>query len=174
MRKEEKTQLIQELTEQLNEYPVIYLTDILGLDVAKTNQLRRQCFGKNVKLRMVKNTLLKKALEQTDKADEELYSALTGSTAVMFSDTGNVPAKLIKNFRKSFDKPILKAAYIEETVYLGDDKIDALTAIKSKEELIADIVSLLQSPAKNVISGLQASGGQKVAGILKTLSEKSE
>lgn len=174
MRKEEKTQLIQELTEQLNEYPVIYLTDILGLDAEKTNQLRRQCFGKNIKLRMVKNTLLKKALEQTDKADQELYSALTGSTAVMFSDTGNVPAKLIKNFRKSLNKPILKAAYIEETVYLGDDKIEALTQIKSREELIADIVALLQSPAKNVISGLQASGGQKVAGILKTLSEKSE
>lgn len=120
------------------------------------------------------NTLLKKALEQTDKADEELYSALTGSTAVMFSDTGNVPAKIIKNFRKSFQKPILKAAYIEETVYLGDDKLDTLTEIKSKDELIADIVSLLQSPAKNVISGLQNSGGQKVAGILKTLSEKSE
>lgn len=174
MRKEEKTQLIQNLTEQLNEYPVIYLTDILGLNVETTNQLRRQCFGKNVKLRMVKNTLLKKALEQTDKADEELYSALTGSTAVMFSDTGNVPAKIIKNFRKSFQKPILKAAYIEETVYLGDDKLDTLTEIKSKDELIADIVSLLQSPAKNVISGLQNSGGQKVAGILKTLSEKSE
>ena len=174
MRKEEKTQLIQNLTEQLNEYPVIYLTDILGLNVETTNQLRRQCFGKNVKLRMVKNTLLKKALEQTDKADEELYSALTGSTAVMFSDTGNVPAKIIKNFRKSFQKPILKAAYIEETVYLGDDKLDTLTEIKSKDELIADVVSLLQSPAKNVISGLQNSGGQKVAGILKTLSEKSE
>ncbi|MCF8331520.1 MAG: 50S ribosomal protein L10 [Bacteroidales bacterium] len=174
MRKEEKTQLIEELTEQLNEYPVLYLTNLTGLNVAQTNQLRRQCFGKNIKLRMVKNTLLKKALEKTEKGGEELYSALTGSTAVMFSDTGNVPAKVIKNFRKDFSKPVLKAAYIEETVYLGDDKLDSLTKIKSRDELIADVVALLQSPAKNVISGLQSSGGQKVAGILKTLSEKTE
>ncbi len=174
MRKEDKTQLIEELTEQLKEFPVFYLTDISGLNVASTNQLRRQCFGKNITLRMVKNTLLKKALEKAEKGDDELFSALQGSTSVMFSDTGNVPAKLIKNFRKDFDRPILKAAYIEETVYLGDDKLDSLTKIKSRDELIADVVALLQSPAKNVISGLQASGGQKIAGLLKTLSEKSE
>ncbi len=174
MRKENKTQLIEELTKQLKEFPVFYLTDISGLNVASTNQLRRQCFGKNVTLRMVKNTLLKKALENAEKGDDELFSALKGSTSVMFSDTGNVPAKLIKNFRKDFDRPILKAAYIEETVYLGDDKLDSLMAIKSRDELIADVIALLQSPAKNVISGLQSSGGQKIAGILKTLSEKSE
>jgi large subunit ribosomal protein L10 len=142
--------------------------------VATTNQLRRQCFGKNVTLRMVKNTLLKKALVKAEINDEELDTALKGSTSVMFSDTGNVPAKLIKSFRKDNDKPILKAAYVEETVYLGDDKLDSLTKIKSRDELIADVVALLQSPAKNVISGLQSSGGQKVAGILKTLSERSE
>lgn len=174
MTKEEKTQLIEELTVQLKENPVFYLTDISGLNVATTNQLRRQCFGKNVTLRMVKNTLLKKALVKAEINDEELDTALKGSTSVMFSDTGNVPAKLIKSFRKDHDKPILKAAYVEETVYLGDDKLESLTKIKSRDELIADVVALLQSPAKNVISGLQSSGGQKVAGILKTLSERSE
>jgi len=174
MRKEEKTQLIDQISEQLREFPVFYLTNISGLNVASTNQLRRQCYGKGVTLRMVKNTLLKKALEKAELADKELFSALTGSTAIMFSDTGNVPAKLIKNFRKGNDKPVLKAAYIEETVYLGDDKLDSLTQIKSRDELIADLVALLQSPAKNVISGLQSSGGQKLAGILKTLSENSE
>lgn len=174
MTKEEKTQLIEELTVQLKENPVFYLADISGMNVATTNQLRRQCFGKNVTLRMVKNTLLKKALVKAEINDEELDTALKGSTSVMFSDTGNVPAKLIKSFRKDHDKPILKAAYVEETVYLGDDKLESLTQIKSRDELIADVVALLQSPAKNVISGLQSSGGQKVAGILKTLSERSE
>ncbi|MFO8054846.1 MAG: 50S ribosomal protein L10 [Bacteroidales bacterium] len=173
MRKEEKTRLIEELTKQLKENPVFYLTDISGMDVATTNQLRRQCFGKDITLRVVKNTLLQKALERAEKTDESLFSVLEGPTSVMFSDTGNAPAKLIKSFRKGKDKPLVKAAFIEETVYLGDDKLDALINIKSREELIADIIALLQSPAKNVISGLQASGGQKIAGILNTLSEKS-
>lgn len=174
MRKEYKTQLIEELAEELNQNTIFYLMDISGLNVAKTNQLRRQCYNKDVRLRTVKNTLLRKALEKIDKADDELVSVLQGPTSIMFSDTGNVPAKLIKNFRKENKKPVLKAAYIEEAIYLGDDKLDDLVNLKSREELIADIVSMLQSPARDVISGLQNSGGQKIAGILKTLSEKSE
>lgn len=172
MKKEYKTQLIDELAVQLKENPVFYLTDLEGMNVAVTNRLRRQCFDKNITLRVVKNTLLHKALEKAEMLDEEISPALKGPTAVMFSDTGNAPAKLIKSFRKNAKKPQVKAAYIEETVYLGDDKLDTLVSIKSREELIADLIALLQSPAKNVISGLQAAGGQKIAGLVKTLSEK--
>ncbi len=174
MRKEDKTQLIDELAAQLKENPVFYLTDLEGLNVAVTNRLRRQCFDKNITLRVVKNNLLHKALVKAEMLDEEITPALKGPTAVMFSQTGNAPARLIKNFRKNTDKPQVKAAYIEETVYLGDDKLDTLVSIKSREELIADLVALLQSPAKNVISGLQAAGGQKIAGLVKTLSQREE
>lgn len=173
MRKEEKSQLIQSLTEQLNANEYFYLTDIADLTVETTGHLRRLCFSKDVKLQVVKNTLLRKAMEQCDKELDELYPVLKGSTSVMFADAGNVPAKLIKEFRKKHkeEKPILKAAYVEEACYVGADQLEVLVNVKSKNELIADVIALLQSPAKNVISGLQ-SGGQTLTGILKTLSEK--
>ena len=172
MKKEEKQLMIDDLSKSLDENNIIYITDISNLDATATSALRRQCFAKNIKLSVVKNTLLKKAMENVQGKDfTELYDILPGPTAIMLSDVGNLPAKLIKDFRKKSDKPILKGAYIEESVYIGDDQIDTLVAIKSKEELIGDIITLLQSPAKNVISGLQSGGGQ-LAGILKTLSER--
>lgn len=171
MTREEKATVIQDLTTQLGEAPVIYLADISGLNATATSDLRRACFKANIKLAVVKNTLLAKAMEASDKEFGELPGILKGNTSLMISDTGNAPAKLIKTFRKKSDKPLLKGAYIEEAVYIGDNQLDALISIKSKEEMIGDIVALLQSPAKNVISGLK-SGGGKLAGILKTLSEK--
>lgn len=171
MTREEKATVIQDLTAQLAEAPVIYLADISGLNATATSDLRRACFKANIKLAVVKNTLLAKAMEASDKEFGELPVVLKGNTSLMISDTGNAPAKLIKTFRKKSDRPVLKGAFIEEAVYIGDDKLDALINIKSREEMIGDIVALLQSPAKNVISGLK-SGGGKLAGILKTLSEK--
>ena len=171
MTREEKATVIQDLTTQLGEAPVIYLADISGLDASTTSDLRRACFKANIKLAVVKNTLLAKAMQASEKEFGELPEILKGNTSLMISDTGNAPAKLIKTFRKKSDRPLLKGAFIEEAVYIGDDKLDALISIKSKEEMIGDIVALLQSPAKNVISGLK-SGGGKLAGILKTLSEK--
>jgi large subunit ribosomal protein L10 len=171
MTREEKATVIQDLTDQLASSPVIYLADISGLNASTTSDLRRACFKSNIKLAVVKNTLLAKAMEASDKDFGELPEVLKGNTSLMLSDTGNAPAKLIKTFRKKSDKPLLKGAFIEEAVYVGDDKLDALISIKSREEMIGDIVALLQSPAKNVISGLK-SGGGKLAGILKTLSEK--
>lgn len=171
MTREEKATVIQDLTAQLAEAPVIYLADISGLNATATSDLRRACFKANIKLAVVKNTLLAKAMEASDKEFGELPVVLKGNTSLMISDTGNAPAKLIKTFRKKSDRPLLKGAFIEEAVYIGDDKLDALINIKSREEMIGDIVALLQSPAKNVISGLK-SGGGKLAGILKTLSEK--
>ena len=171
MTREEKATVIEDLKSQLADSPTIYLADISGLDAGTTSDLRRACFKANVKLAVVKNTLLAKAMEASDKEFGELPEVLKGNTSLMFSETGNAPAKLIKNFRKKSDRPLLKGAFIEEAIYVGDDKLDALVSIKSKEEVIADIVALLQSPAKNVISGLK-SGGGKLAGILKTLSEK--
>ena len=171
MTREEKSQVIQDLTAELANNPTIYIADISGLNAGTTSDLRRACFKANVKLAVVKNTLLAKAMEASDKEFGELPSVLKGNTSVLYSETGNVPAKLIKNFRKKSDRPILKGAYIEEAVYLGDDQLDALVDIKSKEELLGEIVGLLQSPAKNVVSALKSSGG-KLAGIIKTLSEK--
>tara|TARA_B100000683_G_C12155176_1_gene417689 strand:+ start:14 stop:541 length:528 start_codon:yes stop_codon:yes gene_type:complete len=175
MTREEKNQVIDSLTEQLNASEYFYLTDIADLDSETTTSLRRLCSKKDVKLTMVKNTLLKKAMEKTDKDLEPLYEVLTGSTSVMFAQAGNVPAKLIKEFRKKEkqEKPILKGAYVEEMSYVGEDQLELLVNIKSKNELIADVIALLQSPAKNVISSLQ-SGGQTLTGVLKTLSEKAE
>ena len=149
----------------------LYLADIEGLDARQTNALRRACFKENVKLQVVKNTLLAKAMEASTHDFGELTGILKGNTSLMFSETGNAPAKVIKNFRKKSDRPILKGAFIEEAIYIGDDQIDALVAIKSKEELIGDIIMLLQSPTKNVVSALQ-SGGGKLSGILTTLSER--
>ena len=171
MTREEKSQVIEELTAQLADNTNIYLTDISGLDAATTSNLRRACFKANVKLAVVKNTLLEKAMEASDKDFGELPTTLKGNTSVMYSETGNGPAKVIKEFRKKSEKPLLKGAFIEESIYIGDDLLDALVDIKSREELIGEIVSLLQSPAKNVISALKSSGGT-IAGIVKTLSER--
>ena len=171
MTREEKSQVIEELTAQLAENTNIYLTDISGLDAGTTSNLRRACFKANVKIAVVKNTLLEKAMEASDKDFGELPDVLKGNTSVMYAEAGNAPAKVIKAFRKKSDKPLLKGAFIEESIYVGDDQLDALVDIKSREELIGEIVGLLQSPAKNVISALQ-SGGGKLSGILKTLSQK--
>ncbi|NMH88050.1 50S ribosomal protein L10 [Flavivirga algicola] len=171
MTREEKSQVIEELTGELANNANIYLTDISGLNAGTTSDLRRACFKANVKMAVVKNTLLEKAMEASDKDFGELPTVLKGNTSVMYSETGNVPAKLIKTFRKKSDKPLLKGAFIEEAVYIGDNQLDMLVDIKSKEELLGEIVTLLQSPAKNVISALK-SGGGTIAGIIKTLSEK--
>lgn len=171
MKKEEKDQFIETLTTQLNAYNNLYLTDISNLNADTTSQLRRLCFKRNVKLQVVKNTLLRKAMEQSEKDYSPLYDILKDSTSLMFCENVTEPAKLIKEFRKKKDRPILKGAYVMDMAFIGDHELDALIAIKSKEELIGDLIALLQSPAKNVISGLQ-SGGGKLAGILKTLSEK--
>ena len=171
MTREEKATVIQDLTAQLAENTTIYLADISGLDALTTSELRRACFKANIKLSVVKNTLLAKAMEASDKEFGDLPGVLSGNTSLMFSDTGNAPAKLIKTFRKKAEKPMLKGAFIEEAIFIGDDKLDTLVSIKSKEEMIGEIIGLLQSPAKNVISGLK-SGGGKIAGILKTLSER--
>lgn len=171
MTREEKSKAIEVLTTQLAENTNIYLADISGLDAGTTTNLRRACFKAGVKLTVVKNTLLAKAMEGSEKDFGELKDVLKGNTSIMFSETGNAPAKVIKEFRKKSDKPILKGAFIEEAVYVGDNQLDALVDIKSREELIGDIVALLQSPAKNVVSALKSSGG-KLAGIIKTLSEK--
>ncbi len=171
MTREEKANVIEDLTAQLAENATIYLADISGLDASTTSALRRAAFKANIKLSVVKNTLLAKAMEASEKEFGELPEVLKGNTSLMFSETGNAPAKLIKNFRKKSDRPLLKGAFVEEAIFVGDDKLETLVNIKSKEELIGDIIGLLQSPAKNVISGLK-SGGGKLAGILKTLSEK--
>jgi large subunit ribosomal protein L10 len=171
MTREEKSQVIEELTAQLAESSNFYLTDISGLNAVATSDLRRACFKANVRLAVVKNTLLEKAMEASDKDFGALPTTLKGNTSVMYSETGNAPAKVIKAFRKKSDKPFLKGAYIEEAVYIGDDQLDMLVDIKSREELIGEIIGLLQSPAKNVVSALQSSGG-KLSGIIKTLSLK--
>ena len=173
MKKEEKNTIIESLTEQLNANANFYLTDVSELTVGKTNSLRRSCFNKGVKLLTVKNTLLRKAMENTGRDYSGMYEALKGPTAIMFSEAANVPAKVIKEFRRTNEKPILKGAFIEESFYIGDNQLDRLVNLKSKNELIADIIAMLESPAKNVISALQSSGG-KLAGIIKTLSEKGE
>jgi len=159
------------LTAQLASSSHIYLTDISGLNAANTSDLRRACFKANIRLAVVKNTLLEKAMEASDKDFGDLPKTLKGNTSVMYAETGNAPAKVIKAFRKKSDKPLLKGAFIEEAIYIGDNQLDALVDIKSREELIGDIIGLLQSPAKNVVSALKSSGG-KLAGIVKTLSEK--
>lgn len=171
MTREEKSQVIQDLTAKLADTNIIYLADISGLDAMTTSNLRRACFKADVQLAVVKNTLLSKAMEASDKEFGELQSTLKGNTSILIAEAGNAPAKVIKEFRKKSDKPVLKGAYVEEAIYVGDDQLDALVNIKSKEELIGDIITILQSPAKNVVSALQ-SGGSKLSGILKTLSEK--
>jgi len=171
MTREEKSQVIEVLTAELADSANIYLADISGLNADTTSSLRRACFKANIKLAVVKNTLLEKAMEASDRDFGNLSSVLKGNTSVMYSETGNAPAKVIKAFRKKSDKPLLKGAFIEEAVYIGDNQLDMLVDIKSKEELLGEIIGLLQSPAKNVVSALKSSGG-KLAGIIKTLSEK--
>ena len=174
MKKEEKDVIIGEIAELLNKYPNVYVADTSALTVAKTNQLRRICFTKGVKMLVAKNSLIQKAMEKNDaEGYAPVFEALKGTSALMFSEVGNVPAKVIKEFRKTNEKPVLKGAYIDTAIFLGDNQLDMLAAIKSKNELIGDIIALLQSPAKNVISGLK-SGGGKLAGIIKTLSERPE
>jgi large subunit ribosomal protein L10 len=174
MNKDEKQIMIDDLSKRLDENSVIYITDISDLDAAATSSLRRQCFAKNIKLSVVKNTLLKKAMENVQGKDfAELYDVLPGPTAIMLSDTGNLPAKLIKDFRKKNSKPVLKGAFVEESVYIGDEQLTSLVDIKSKDELLGEIVGLLQSPAKNVVSAL-TSGKSTIAGLVKTLSEKEQ
>lgn len=171
MTREEKATVIQNLTTELGDNATIYLADISGLDAQTTSDLRRACFKANIKLSVVKNTLLAKAMEASEREFGELPEVLKGNTSLMFAEVGNAPAKLIKNFRKKSDKPLLKGAFVEEAIYIGDENLETLVSIKSKEEMIGEIIGLLQSPAKNVISGLK-SGGGKLAGILKTLSER--
>jgi large subunit ribosomal protein L10 len=171
MTREEKSQVIENLTAQLSESTIIYLADISGLDADATSRLRRACFKAGVSLNVVKNTLLQKAMESTDKDFGKLPEILKGNTSLMVSETGNAPAKVIKEFRKKSDKPLLKGAFIEEAIFIGDEQLDKLVEIKSKEEVIGDIIGLLQSPAKNVISALK-SGGNTIAGLVKTLSER--
>ncbi len=174
MKKEDKILVIEKIAQTLREYPNFYLVETAGLNAEKTSQLRRACSKADVKLIVVKNTLLHKALESLEGDYSELYPALAGPTSLMCTNVANAPAKLIKDFVKKDDTlPALKAAYVEETVYIGAENLDTLATIKSKNELIADVVALLQSPAKNVISAL-TSGGSKLHGILETLSKKEE
>ena len=178
MKKEDKSRIIGELTEQLKQYPHFYLTDIEALDAAKTSKLRRECFKKGVKLIMVKNTLLQKAMENAEGTDySELYSVLKGNTAIMLANEASVPARLIQDFTKDNKKkeearPKLKGAYVQEGFYTADD-LETLATIKSREELIGEIIGLLQSPAKNVISALQSNSGQLIHRILDTLEERN-
>ncbi len=171
MTREEKNEAIENLKDALTGVKNLYLADIAGLDAIETSKLRRACFKENIKLQVVKNTLLAKAMEASDHNFGELTEILKGNTSLMFSESGNMPAKVIKNFRKKSDKPILKGAFIEESIFIGDNHLDSLIAIKSRDELIGEIITLLKSPSKNVISALQ-SGGGKLSGILQTLSER--
>jgi len=171
MKREEKNTIIENLVQQIQGKKHFYVTDIADLNAETTSRLRRKCFENNVELVMVKNTLLIKALEKLEGNYDDLFDVLNNSTSLMLSEIGNVPAKLIKEFRTSSSKPILKAAYVEECIYIGDEQLDALVGLKSKEELVADIIGLLQSPAKNILSAL-LSGKNTLAGVVKTLSEK--
>ena len=172
MKKELKDTIIVELGQKLKEYPHFYLVDLTGLNAEKTSDLRRKCFKSEVKLEVVKNTLLQKALEASEVDFSPLYDCLKGNTAVMFTTTANVPAKLLKEYKKE-GIPALKAAYAEESIFVGADRLEELAALKSKNELLADVVALLQSPAKNVVSALQ-SGANTIHGVLKTLGERPE
>jgi len=171
MRREEKEVIIDNLAQRLDETKHFYLTDISALDAEQTSNLRRKCFEKDISLLVVKNTLLRQAMEKSEGDFNDLYDVLKDSTSIMFCETGNIPAKLIKEFRKTMEKPLLKAAFVEESIYIGDDQLDALSNIKSKDELLGDLLMLLQSPATNLVSAL-ASSSSKMAGALLTLSEK--
>ncbi len=171
MTREEKSRVIEDLTAQLSASNVVYVADISGLDAETTSNLRRACFKAGIQLEVVKNTLLEKAMESVENNYGELPTVLKGNTAILIAENGNAPAKVIKEFRKRSDKPVLKGAYIHEAVFTGDNQLDALVALKSKDEVIGEIIGLLQSPAKNVVSALK-SGGSTIAGLVKTLSER--
>lgn len=171
MKREEKQEIVKALAEQIKSYGNFYITDTADLSVAKINGIRRKCFDKGIAMQVVKNTLIQKALVEAGVDSEELLGVLKGSSTMLFSETGNAPAKLIKELRKEGDKPVLKGAYIDASVFVGDNQVDALSQLKSKNELIGDIIGLLQSPAKNVVSALQ-SGGNTLAGLVKTLQER--
>jgi large subunit ribosomal protein L10 len=174
MTREEKNQIVAQLSEQLQENDMFYLADTSELDAGSTSKLRRECFKKSIKMTVVKNTLLKRALDTVEGKDfSSFYETLSGPTSIMFTEVGNAPAKLIKEFRKKYEKPILKGAFIEESIYIGDDQLTMLSELKSKDELLGEIVSLLQSPAKNVVSALKSSSST-VAGLVKTLQERGE
>lgn len=173
MTRAEKEEIVKNLSEKLNNNSIFYLADISELDAESSTKLRRLAHNREVSLNVVKNTLLRKALEAAEGSYEEFYTLLKGNTSIMFAEVGNAPAKLIKEFRKTSNRPILKGAFVEEAIFIGDDKVSTLADLKSKEEVIADIIAILQSPAKNVLSALQSSGG-KIAGIVKTLGERAE
>lgn len=171
MKRSDKLEVIEQLTNEINSYNHYYLADISNLNAEVTSELRRLCNKREVKLVVVKNTLLRKAIQNSQKNSEELYDVLKNNTSILLSNTGNVPAKLIKEFSKKYKKPVLKGAYVEECAYVGENQLDALVDVKSKEELIGGIVAMLQAPAQNVISALQ-SGGNTIHGVLKTLGER--
>lgn len=173
MTRDDKKVIIDDLTATLKESGIVYLANPEGLTVEKTNILRRKCYSQNITFRVVKNTLLQKAMEASEKDFEPLFAALKGTTAVFTSDVPNGPAKLIKEFQKTSDKLVLKGAYVAESCYVGAGELENLINIKSREELIADVVALLQSPMKNVVSALQNNGGQKIAGLVKALEERN-
>lgn len=171
MRKEDKHEVVQALTEQIKSYGNFYITDTADLTVEKVNVIRRKCFENGITIKVAKNTLIRKALEGAGIESDEINGVLKGSSTLFFSESGNAPAKLIKELRKTSDKPVLKGAYIDAAVFIGDNQLDMLTMLKSKEELVGDIIGLLQSPAKNVVSALK-SGGGTLAGLVKTLQER--
>ena len=171
MKKDEKYEVVEALAEQIRDYGSFYIADTSNLSVAKINDIRRKCFENDITIQVAKNSLIKKAVEAVGGDFTPMYNALKGASSVMFSRTNNAPAKLIKELRKAGDKPVLKVAYIDSSFFIGDNQIDTLINLKSKEQLIGDIIGLLQSPAKNVVSALQ-SGGNKLAGIVKTLQER--
>lgn len=173
MNKQQKGEVIESLKERFNEAQFFYFIDESTLSAGKTSELRRAAFEKEIEYTVVKNTLIKKALEASNKEADEMYQVLEGPTAVFFSETSNSIAKLIKEFRSDNEKPSLKAAYIDSDIFIGDDQLQALVSLKSREELIGDVIGLLQSPIKNVICGLQSNAGQKIAGLLKTIEEKN-
>ena len=173
MRKEDKNQLIDSLTDALANNNNFYIADTSELDSENTTKLRRLCHKYSIKVTVVKNTLLRKAMDKSEKNYEELYELLKGPTSIMFAEAGNAPARMIKEFRQKSEKPILKGAFIEEMTYIGDDQLDFLVALKSKDELVGDIIALLQSPMRNVLGALQ-SGGHTISGLVKTLGERSE
>jgi len=172
-RREEKEEIVNHLIEDIKNTSHFYLADISGLNAEETTELRRKCFENDLKLTVVKNTLLKRALDAVEFSAEELEQALEGPTSLILTEKGNAPAKLIQEFRKKKDKPLLKGAYVEESLYIGDDKLEDLSKIKSKEELLGDLILQLQSPMNDVISSLK-SGNDILAGVVKTLSEKEE
>jgi large subunit ribosomal protein L10 len=174
MTREEKALAIEQLRNKLEDNLYFYVADTSSMTVAEINALRRICFDKGIELKVVKNTLVQKAMESfpEERNYAELYGALKGTSAILFTQTANLPARVIKDFRKEKSKPALKAAYIETAVFLGDNQLDALTNLKSKEELVGEIIGLLQSPAKNVISALK-SGGSTIAGLVKALEERA-